>query len=79
MPIVAGSITVGELIIQAPVQAAPRNGTGSFEALIEKLYGQLLEQQLPPLPSKKIREVNDTLIQYKESAFLSDMLSSSKD
>lgn len=27
----------------------------------------------------KIREINDTLIQYKESAFLSDMLSSSKD
>ena len=28
---------------------------------------------------KKIREINDALIQYKESAFLSDMLSSSKD
>lgn len=28
---------------------------------------------------KKSREVDDTLIQYKESAFLSDMLSSSKD
>jgi hypothetical protein len=79
MPFVAGSITVGELVIQAPVQAAPRNGTGSFEALRDKLYGQLLNQELPHLPSKKIREVDSKLIQYKESAFLSDMLSSSKD
>jgi len=30
-------------------------------------------------PPKKVREVEDTLIMYKESAFLSDMLSSSKD
>jgi len=30
-------------------------------------------------PPKKVREADDTLIKYKESAFLSDMLSSSKD
>ena len=79
MPFVAGSITVGELVIQKPVQAAPRNGAGSFEALREKLYGQLLEQQLSSPPPKKTREVDDRLIQYKDSAFVSDMLSSSKD
>ena len=30
-------------------------------------------------PVLKVRDTDDTLIQYKESAFLSDMLSSSKD
>jgi len=86
MPFVAGSITVGEFVIKKAEEPTPRNGAGSFQALREKLYAQKFKENkqetpesiLTPLP-KKIREVDDRLIQYKESAFLSDMLSSSKD
>jgi len=86
MPIIAGSIVVGELVIKKAEAVAPRNGVGSFQALRESLYAQLLSENKQPinkntstyLPKRK-REVNNSLIQYKESAFLSDMLSSSKD
>ena len=86
MPFVAGSITVGDLIIKKAEEQAPRNGAGSFQELRNRVYKQIIKentqataQSIINPPPKKIREVNDTLIQYKESAFLSDMLSSSKD
>ena len=86
MPFVAGSITVGDLIIKKAEEPALRNGAGSFQELRNKVYKQIIKentqattQSILTPPPKKIREVNDTLIQYKESAFLSDMLSSSKD
>ncbi len=86
MPFVAGSVTVGELVIKKAEAAPSRTGEGSFQALRDKVYKQIIKENkletpesiLTP-PPKKIREVDDTLIQYKESAFLSDMLSSSKD
>ena len=86
MPFVAGSITVGELVIKKAEATPSRTGEGSFQALRDKVYKQIIKENkletpesiLNP-PPKKIREVDDTLIQYKESAFLSDMLSSSKD
>ena len=87
MPFVAGSVTVGELVIKKAEPAAPRNGAGSFQALKEQLYKQIIKENkqatpesiLIAPPPKKVRETDDRLIQYKESAFLSDMLSSSKD
>lgn len=86
MPFVAGSITVGELVIKRAEPAAPRNGAGSFQALREQLYKQVLKENKQATPEsiilpppRKVRETDDRLIQYKESAFLSDMLSSSKD
>lgn len=85
MPFIAGSVTVGELVIKKAEVVAPRNGAGSFQALREQLYKQMIKEhrQATPesiiSPPKKVRETDDRLIQYKESAFLSDMLSSSKD
>ena len=69
--IVASNLIQGEhLIFKDAPKPIERNNEGSFQAL---------RQKLEPQVSEKIREVDDTLIQYKESAFLSDMLSSSKD
>lgn len=71
MPFVAGSIIVGNTVVkEAEYAPSSTTGEGSFQALREKVYN------LPPV---KVRKVDDRLIQYKESAFLSDMLSSSKD
>lgn len=89
MPIIASNLVPGErLVFKDAPKPIDRNGEGSFQALREKLEPK--ETAIPtrfkiPVtstaapPPKKIREVDDTLIQYKESAFLSDMLSSSKD
>lgn len=88
MGIIAANIIVGGTVTLSAPRDVVRTGEGSFQSLREKAYKQI-EQQLPKNkvvevmflnpPPKKIREVDDTLIQYKESAFLSDMLSSSKD
>jgi hypothetical protein len=86
MGIFAANIVIGGNTVLAAPEPIERNGEGSFQALREKLYSKLetpnkpnndLSNLLPP--SKKVREVDNTLIQYKDSAFLSDMLSSSKD
>jgi hypothetical protein len=86
MGIIAANIVIGGNTVLAAPKPIERNGEGSFQALREKLYSQLekpskqdddLSALLPP--PKKVREVDSRLIQYKESAFLSDMLSSSKD
>jgi hypothetical protein len=88
MGIIAANIIIGGNTVLAAPKPIERNGAGSFQALREKLYSQLekesptkqqddLSTLLPP--PKKTREVDSRLIQYKESAFLSDMLSSSKD
>lgn len=86
MPFIAGSVTVGELVIKKAEVVAPRNGAGSFQVLREQLYKQMIKEHRQATPEsiispppKKVRETDDRLIQYKESAFLSDMLSSSKD
>ena len=69
--VVAGSFVVGsDVVKKAEDISASRTGEGSFESLKQKLHN---------LPAPKVRVTDDTLIQYKESAFLSDMLSSSKD
>jgi hypothetical protein len=88
MGIFAANIIVGGTVTLSAPKPVERNGAGSFQALRQKLYAQL-EKQSPSKqvddmssmlpPPKKVREVDDRLIQYKESAFLSDMLSSSKD
>jgi hypothetical protein len=86
MGIIAANIIIGGNTVLAAPKPTERNVEGSFQALREKLYSQMetpikqnddLSNLLPP--AKKVREVDNTLIQYKESAFLSDMLSSSKD
>jgi len=88
MGIFAANIIVGGTVTLSAPKPVERNGTGSFQALRQKLYAQLekpsLTKQVDDMssmlpPPKKVRDVDDTLIQYKESAFLSDMLSSSKD
>ena len=72
-----------------------RNFQGSFQSLKEKAYNQpavadvpievpsVIKQSTAPSRSPNYRnranEKDNELIQYKESAFLSDMLSSSKD
>lgn len=71
MPFFAGSIIVGNSVVkEAEDISASRTGEGSFQALREKIHN---------IPVPKVRNTDDRLIQYKESAFLSDMLSSSKD
>ena len=71
MPFVAGSIIVGSTVVkEAEDVSASRTGEGSFQSLREKIHN---------IPLPKVRDTDDRLIQYKESAFLSDMLSSSKD
>jgi hypothetical protein len=52
--------------------------TSSGTALAAPESIELVDTISTPSP-KKVRDVDDRLIQYKESAFLSDMLSSSKD
>jgi hypothetical protein len=88
MGIIAANIIIGSETVPAAPEVLERNSEGSFQALREKLYAQL-ENQSPVNqvgevsiiipPPEKVREVDNKLIQYKESAFLSDMLSSSKD
>ena len=71
MAIFAANIIVGNVVIKKTEDiSANRIGQGSFKAFSEKTHN---------LPVPKVRDTDDTLIQYKESAFLSDMLSSSKD
>ena len=86
MPFIAGSVTVGELVIKKAETMSPRTGEGSFQALRDKVYKQTIKESSQATPEtilfpppKKVRETDNKLIQYKESAFLSDMLSSSKD
>jgi hypothetical protein len=88
MGIIAANIIIGGNTVLAAPKPIERNVAGSFQALREKLYSQLEKEspskQLDDIssilpPPKKTREVDSRLIQYKESAFLSDMLSSSKD
>ena len=55
------------------------SNTDPEDLLILKDTSIPVESQGIAAAPKKSREVDDTLIQYKESAFLSDMLSSSKD
>lgn len=86
MGIIAANIIVGNNIVKKS-QQQERSTEGSWESLRQKVHetteikrpkvrNEVLDGDPPP---KKIREVDDTLIQYKDSAFLSDMLSSSKD
>jgi hypothetical protein len=87
--IVASNLVPGErLVFRDAPKPVERNGEGSFQALREKIEPQetiiprrfkIPTNSVAAPPPNKIREVDDTLIQYKESAFLSDMLSSSKD
>lgn len=88
MAIIAANIIIGANTVLAAPKPIERNGAGSFQALRENLHAQLVkeiptEQQdvklTPQRTQKKSKNVDNTLIQYKESAFLSDMLSSSKD
>jgi len=91
--IVIGSTSVvAEKPIPSPIT---RNQEGSFQSLREKVYNQPSLSEIPtemhsstkqsttpsrsPNYRKKAKGKDDELIQYKESAFLSDMLSSSKD
>jgi len=76
MGIIAANIIVGGTVTLSAPKDVVRTGEGSFQSIREKAYKQI---EYPNPPPKKSREVDDTLIQYKESAFLSDMLSSSKD
>jgi hypothetical protein len=88
MGIIAANIIIGGDTVLAAPKPVERSGEGSFLALREKLYAEQMNEppekqennvSTVPLRSKKVREADNKLIQYKESAFLSDMLSSSKD
>ena len=88
MGIIAANIIIGGNNVLAASKPVERSSEGSFQALRNKLYAhqanELTEKQqnkvsTTPLTSKQAREADNKLIQYKESAFLSDMLSSSKD
>lgn len=88
MGIIAANIIIGGNTVLAAPKPVERSSGGSFLALREKLYAQQVNvpsekeqnnESATPQRSKKAREVANKLIQYKESAFLSDMLSSSKD
>lgn len=89
MPIVAGTIIVGNTTIsgaQSATSSADIALTGSFQYLRDKAYSQQAVENNPkkvptrsPKYHKRANGDTDKLIQYKESAFISDMLSSSKD
>ena len=72
MGFTAGTLVVsGDTLYKKEKIENERNGEGSFQALRQKV--DIVNQ------NKKVRVVDDRLIQYRESAFLSDMLSSFKD
>lgn len=88
MGIITANIIIGGNTVLAAPKPIERSGEGSFLALREKLHAEQINEapkkqenniSSVPLRSKKARETDNKLIQYKESAFLSDMLSSSKD
>ena len=88
MGFTASNLIVGETTVYKRTQPTfDRSGEGSFQALRQKIEASVVKvsqskkvEKTNDTPTiQKVRVVDDRLIQYKESAFLSDMLSSSKD
>ena len=87
MGIIAANIVVGPAV-EAVDTVVDRPVAGSFKSLRDSITPQeIVVPQEVTAPQKQNTEQksprrtkrSDKLIQYKESAFLSDMLSSSKD
>ena len=76
MAIIAANIIIGGKTISKVDIVDPIPVEGSLKSLREKATPQT--ENIEPIGPRRTRK-SDKLIQYKESAFLSDMLSSSKD
>lgn len=69
MPFIAGNLIVTESVVKEMVGDIT-NGEGSLKQLRNRISSK---------PLKKVRVVDDTLITYKQSSFMSDMIQTDKD
>ena len=92
MPIVSGNITIGKEPAVVPEPDIPqRNTGGSLQELRAKLVREenrenppsakasYVPPQVPRRSPKKARGLDDPLISYKQSSFMSDMIQTDKD